>query len=171
MASGNTESRDGATRSCGFGGGVEATFGARVLDVTPLADDRWRVTYETQQGCSTDDYDAGVDTGFDAPSPGWAAGGADDADAARVALPSAERPAYVERLMDLTRPHASGLLITFDYPQDEMDGPPFALSDEEVEALFAETCTVERLAFEDLTDGDGRDLSRCNRSAFRLRRR
>ena len=26
--------------------GVEATFGARVLDVTPLPDDRWRVTYE-----------------------------------------------------------------------------------------------------------------------------
>ena len=34
-----------------------------------------------------DDYDAGVDTGFDAPSPGWAAGGADDADADRVELP------------------------------------------------------------------------------------
>ena len=40
--------------------GVEATFGARVLDVTPLADDRWRVKYETQQGCATDDYDAVV---------------------------------------------------------------------------------------------------------------
>ena len=40
--------------------GVQATFGARVLDVTPLPDDRWQVKYETQQGCATDDYDAVV---------------------------------------------------------------------------------------------------------------
>jgi thioredoxin reductase len=40
--------------------GVQATFGARVLDVTPLPGDRWQVKYETQQGCSTDEYDAVV---------------------------------------------------------------------------------------------------------------
>ena len=40
--------------------GVEATFGAKVLDVTPLPDNRWQVKYETQQGCSTDEYDAVV---------------------------------------------------------------------------------------------------------------
>ena len=40
--------------------GVEATFGAKVLEVTPLPGDRWQVKYETQQGCATDDYDAVV---------------------------------------------------------------------------------------------------------------
>ncbi|MBM65362.1 MAG: thiopurine S-methyltransferase [Myxococcales bacterium] len=91
--------------------------------------------------------------------------------AALVALPPSARPAYVERLLALTSATASGLLITFDYPADEMEGPPFALPDEEVAALFADSCTVERLAHEDLTADDGRDLSRCSRSAFRLRRR
>ena len=91
--------------------------------------------------------------------------------AALVALPSSERPAYVSRLMELTGDQASGLLITFDYPQEEMEGPPFALPDDEVEALFAATCVVERLDCEDLTADDSRDLSRCNRSVFQLRRR
>ena len=40
--------------------GVEATFGAKVIDVAPLSDNKWRVTYETQQGCVEDDYDAVV---------------------------------------------------------------------------------------------------------------
>ena len=91
--------------------------------------------------------------------------------ASLVALPSRQRPAYVERLMELTTDTASGMLITFDYPQAEMEGPPYALPDEEVEALFTPFCRVERLAFEDLTESDRRDLSRCSRSAFRLRRR
>lgn len=91
--------------------------------------------------------------------------------ASLVALPPSERPAYVKRLMEFTQERATGLLITFDYPRDEMEGPPFALPDQEVEALFSETCDVERLAFEDLSASDGRDLSRCSRSAFRLSRR
>ena len=90
--------------------------------------------------------------------------------AAMVALPSSLRAAYVEQVLHLTSADAKGLLVTFDYPQEEMQGPPFALSDSEVEKLFTPTCNVERIHFIDLTEEEDRSLSRCTLSVYLLAR-
>ena len=55
--------------------------------------------------------------------------------AALIALPKDMRKAYVEKMRSLC-PSAKLLLITLEYPQNEMKGPPFSVSKEEVEALF-----------------------------------
>lgn len=91
--------------------------------------------------------------------------------AALVALPASLRHAYVEKLCSLVSEDAKGLMVTFDYPQEEMQGPPFALSDLEVDALFSPYFTLERLQFTDLTQEEERDLSRCSLSVFLLQRR
>lgn len=55
--------------------------------------------------------------------------------AALVALPQALRASYAAKLIDIL-PRAQQLLITFDYDQTLMDGPPFAVSRSEVETLY-----------------------------------
>ncbi len=91
--------------------------------------------------------------------------------AALVALPPSLRTQYVDQLRKLTTPDAKGLMVTFDYPKEEMQGPPFALSDEDVEYFFRPFFEIERLQFTDLTEEDGRELSRCSLSVFMLTRR
>lgn len=91
--------------------------------------------------------------------------------AAMVALPSSIREAYVEQLVALTSSDAKGLMITFDYPQHEMQGPPFALPDSEVESLFSPFFEIQRLQFTDLTLEEQREFSRCSLSVFLLTRR
>lgn len=64
--------------------------------------------------------------------------------AALVALPEEMRKEYVERLKSLLNPGGRILLVTLDYEQHEMAGPPFSVPQEEIEKLFAEF-SVERL--------------------------
>ncbi|HAS63128.1 MAG TPA: thiopurine S-methyltransferase [Vibrio sp.] len=58
--------------------------------------------------------------------------------AALVALPEEMREEYVARLKALLNPGARILLITLDYPQQEMAGPPFSVNEQEVQRHFAE---------------------------------
>ena len=57
--------------------------------------------------------------------------------AALIALPSAMRQTYVDHVYGSLPAGCAGLLITLDYPQEQMDGPPFSVPDDEVQALFA----------------------------------
>jgi thiopurine S-methyltransferase len=72
--------------------------------------------------------------------------------AALIALPPDSRPAYAAHLIDLLRAAeaprvpAESLLISLDYDQSQMQGPPFAVSDAEVRALFADAFAIEPLA-------------------------
>lgn len=63
--------------------------------------------------------------------------------AALIALPPVMRQAYARHLQTLVGvvPH---LLITLEYPQAKMDGPPFSVEQTEIEALFAERYTGTR---------------------------
>ena len=45
--------------------------------------------------------------------------------AALIALPESTRDRYLRRLASLVAPRARGLLITFEYPDEQLDGPPF----------------------------------------------
>ncbi|OAN17953.1 thiopurine S-methyltransferase [Photobacterium jeanii] len=68
--------------------------------------------------------------------------------AALIAMPESLRKAYVERLLSLTKPGGRILLVTLDYPQDQMDGPPFSVPEAEVKALF-EGCQITHLERDD----------------------
>lgn len=65
--------------------------------------------------------------------------------AALVALPPEMRPAYVRHLVSLIVPGTRILLVSFDYPQQEMAGPPFSVGHDEVRTLFGGTCDIREL--------------------------
>jgi thiopurine S-methyltransferase len=64
--------------------------------------------------------------------------------AALIALPSEMRRRYVAHLRGLLDPGARGLVITVDYPQERMEGPPFAVPEAELLAHYR-GAHVERL--------------------------
>lgn len=66
--------------------------------------------------------------------------------ASLIALPPEMRERYVSHLVGILPPATKILLITFDYPQHEMPGPPFAVSKSEVEALYSGRASVRLLA-------------------------
>lgn len=57
--------------------------------------------------------------------------------AALIALPEALRAAYVKHLRLLLPQGSPGLLVTLEYPQQLMEGPPFSVSKNEVSQHFA----------------------------------
>lgn len=56
--------------------------------------------------------------------------------AALIALPTDMRPDYVQHVYGQLAAGYRGLLMTLDYPQAQMDGPPFSVDDAEVQGLF-----------------------------------
>ncbi len=66
--------------------------------------------------------------------------------AALIAMPESMRDAYAAHLLSLLAADAPGLLITLEYDQSRMQGPPFSVSAEEVERLFGERYGITMLA-------------------------
>jgi thiopurine S-methyltransferase len=92
--------------------------------------------------------------------------------AALIALPEEGRKDYVRHLAGIL-PHATKmLLITVEYPQHEMEGPPFSVPTREVEALFAGYAELQQLANEDVLAQQPRfqmrGLSRLQENVFML---
>lgn len=92
--------------------------------------------------------------------------------AALVALPPEMRERYVRHLLDILPCATQILLITYDYPQQEMPGPPFAVSAKEVEALYRGRAGIRMLAQLDVLAQNPRlqerGLSRLQESIFLL---
>jgi thiopurine S-methyltransferase len=91
--------------------------------------------------------------------------------AAMIAIPPSTRESYVQQIRQQTKAGAVGLLITFTYPQHEMDGPPFSLTDEDVFTLFSNGFDVELLERMDLEDEKDRGLSCVTSSVFKITRK
>ncbi len=70
--------------------------------------------------------------------------------ASLIALPPEMRERYARHLVDILPSATQILLVTVDYPQAEMPGPPFAVSVNEVEALYGKYAEVCLLAQEDV---------------------
>lgn len=70
--------------------------------------------------------------------------------AALVALPPDMRKAYADHLKTVFNTNVSILLITLEYPQHEMDGPPFSVNNEQVHALFEDRFNIELLEEKDV---------------------
>ncbi|POA21710.1 thiopurine S-methyltransferase [Pseudomonas sp. FW300-N1A1] len=70
--------------------------------------------------------------------------------AALIALPPSMREQYVAHLMRIVPAGGEGLLITLDYDQAQLAGPPFAVKDDEVQALFSDRWRLEVLEVRDI---------------------
>jgi thiopurine S-methyltransferase len=69
--------------------------------------------------------------------------------ASLIALPPEIRPAYAEYLAGLLDPGIRSLLVTLDYLQEEMRGPPFSVTLDEIQRLFGVQFAIEHLHSED----------------------
>jgi thiopurine S-methyltransferase len=69
--------------------------------------------------------------------------------AALIALPPERRAEYVAHLDRLLPGARRTLLITLEYPQEQMQGPPFSVAEREVHSLFA-GARIERLGGQDV---------------------
>jgi thiopurine S-methyltransferase len=92
--------------------------------------------------------------------------------ASLVALPPEMRERYARHLVEMLPPATQILLVTFDYPQAEMQGPPFAVSVHEVEALYGKYAEIRLLAQEDVLEQNPRfkqrGMSRMQENIFLL---
>ncbi len=92
--------------------------------------------------------------------------------ASLVALPVGMRIKYASTLSALLTTNTQILLITLDYPQHEMQGPPFSVQSEEVQRLFSSWCDVELLASEDVLEQEiafkERGLTSMTEQTYRL---
>ena len=82
--------------------------------------------------------------------------------AALIALPPELRPRYVDHLRTLVPSRTQALLVTLEYPQDKLDGPPFSVPETEVRALYASAELLdERLATGRIADAGLSARERC----------
>lgn len=92
--------------------------------------------------------------------------------ASLIALPPQMRVGYVRHLVNILPPATRMLLITLDYPQQEMEGPPFSVSSDEVVELYRNNAEVHLLAHLDVLAQNARfqqrGLSRLEENIFLL---
>ena len=93
--------------------------------------------------------------------------------AALIALPADMRQRYVNHLVSILAPNCQGLLITLDYQQEQMSGPPFAVSDAEVRMSLSAHWKVDLLERANVLNESNwrflqRGLTRLEESCYRL---
>ncbi len=95
--------------------------------------------------------------------------------ASLIALPEEMRPVYVAHVGRLADRGITSLLVTLDYPQEEMRGPPFSVTPDEVRRLYGAQHECERLHSEDCLAREPRfrkkGLTRLHEHVFLLKKR
>jgi len=94
--------------------------------------------------------------------------------AALVALDPPSRATYVEALLRVLRPEGLVFLVTFEYPQDKVKGPPWSVSLADVHALYSECFAIELLEEGPSTGGPkfaAAGVTDLTERAFLLRKR
>lgn len=93
--------------------------------------------------------------------------------AALIAFPPAEQAGYAERLKALLPRSAPLLLVTLDYDQRLMQGPPFATPEQRVRSLFYDRYAIEdlvsRAAIEQHPHFKAKGLDALTESVYALR--
>ena len=75
--------------------------------------------------------------------------------ASLIALPPELRKKYVSHMHNILPNDCNILLVSMQYPQEQMQGPPFAVQEEEVFELYESGFSVSRLeCFDVLADND-----------------
>ncbi|MGB3290725.1 MAG: thiopurine S-methyltransferase [Burkholderiaceae bacterium] len=92
--------------------------------------------------------------------------------AALIALPPSMRARYVDHVYGQLPREYRGLLLTLDYPQEQMDGPPFSLADTEVQSLYAAHSRADLIDRRDILAKEPkfaeRGLTRLDTVVYRL---
>ena len=70
--------------------------------------------------------------------------------AALVAWSPEAQSNYAAHLLQILPAAARGLVMVMDYPQQEMSGPPFAVSEQQMQTLFAADCQLQRVGQRDI---------------------
>ena len=70
------------------------------------------------------------------------------------------RAAYVSHITELTNPGTRTLLVTMEYPQEQMQGPPFSVGPDEVGRLYAQHHEIRPLSRQDVLANEPRLRSR-----------
>ncbi len=95
--------------------------------------------------------------------------------AALIALPADMRQRYAAELYGRLPVGCRGLLITMEYPQAEKAGPPFSVTGEEVERLYADRWDVEPLERRDILSSEpafaAEGVTDLWTAVYRMRRR
>ena len=92
--------------------------------------------------------------------------------ASLIALPKEMRREYVNKITELQKPGTRTLLITLTYPESEMDGPPFSVSEKEVNELYRDNFKIEKLAAKSILEDEPgfreRGLTTLMETAYKL---
>lgn len=72
--------------------------------------------------------------------------------ASLIALPPAMRHRYAQHLRQVLPAECPTLLITLEYDQQQMQGPPFAVHEDEVRALYGQAFAVSNIFTVDVLD-------------------
>ncbi len=84
------------------------------------------------------------------------------------------RVAYVGHITALTNPGTQTLLVTVEYAQSQMTGPPFSVSADEVDRLYAANHVIQRLCREEVLANEprlrSRGLTQLSEVCYRLTR-
>lgn len=72
--------------------------------------------------------------------------------ASLVALPHEARARYAEHLVEVVPERTPVLLVTLEYTQHEMKGPPYSVHEDEVHALFARRFEITPLSSVEILD-------------------
>jgi thiopurine S-methyltransferase len=95
--------------------------------------------------------------------------------ASLVALPPPLRDNYAVQMASLLAPGTPILLITMEYPEGQMNGPPFSVAEEEVRRLYGGSFVVSKIHSEDILDANPRfrerGLSSLREGVYLLRKR
>jgi thiopurine S-methyltransferase len=95
--------------------------------------------------------------------------------ASLVALPPEMRREYVQHLIKVLPDNVTILLVIMEYPQSEMNGPPFSVAESEVNELYQADFNIEKLATFDIYQENPRfrerGLSSLLEKVFRVTRK
>ena len=76
--------------------------------------------------------------------------------AALISWTPALRERYVEHLASLLAPATRMLLISLEYPQSQMAGPPFSVTREDIMRLYSPQFRIEEIARQDILASEAR---------------
>jgi len=94
--------------------------------------------------------------------------------ASLISLPVEMRSEYVNKITELQKPGTRTLLITLSYAENEMDGPPFSVPEDEVDKLYSDSFRIEKLAEKNVLEDEPRfkqrGLTALTETAYKLTR-
>jgi thiopurine S-methyltransferase len=92
--------------------------------------------------------------------------------AALIAIDAANRDRYCAHMLSIIPPYTDQLLITLDYDQAQMNGPPYAVPETEVDHYYESEYSINRLEQNDVLDERPRwreqGLTALNELVYRL---